>query len=400
MDRSTILHLPGLGRFQDPVHNTLIAIPSNQLGANNHLLFIQNLDIDLDVSEDGVVVIGEVGRGIDIVISLRADQRELIGVLVSIVPGSIHDTLHIVVQLKVILLLRVIELQDLLVGYRLGEFVPGTVVQDVDVDHTPILIILPIPAFDMLQTLLLQRKGSLGPIDLANDSQIPLPGTLSNIGETLIVLIIAIPVQKDLVVRDRNGDRMAPNGVHQLICAVHQSDAILIHFGGNQVHRVQVFTVTIVHVLVERVRLLHNITLVNGIPNVKLIDILIIIPSRITLRVFHHRAALPRMIEPPLLVKPNNNVVKLVLFELCDDLEVALSLIVHRAIAAEFLLKPGRYQRQLRIPDRNPLREIVVHHDHTRRVRMRLLRKQRARTQPVRRIFQFSVAFQYDTFFF
>ena len=86
-----------------------------------------------------------------------------------------------------------------------------------------------------------------------------------------------------------------------------------------------------------------------------------------------HLDPLPRMIPPVLFVKANQNVVVLVLYELCNDPVISVGLVQHTGNRCKNIFETGRNQRLFRILDAHHMGQLGIDHNHTRTVGMRLL---------------------------
>ena len=302
-----------------------------------------------------------------------ADDTELIRIGVVPIVCSVHNASHIEIELHIILLLLFIQICDDLIRFHLGELGGTLVRQDVDVNHTAIDIIGAVSTFDPAKLGLLQGIRRTAVVSTAYDCGIAVACLLTNQRDTLVVIFVPKPIQQNFVFCQIDLNGMTPKGVEHVFRTVHHQDAIFVHIRTYHIDDVYITSILVVHIFIEVGGLLDIGVLLNDISYLQGVHQLVVVHCGEALRMLLHLHPLPRMIPPVLFVKANQNVVVLVLYELCNDPVISVGLVQHTGNRCKHIFETGRNQWLFRILDAHHMGQLGIDHNHTRAVGMRLL---------------------------
>ena len=197
-------------------------------------------------------------------------------------------------------------------------------------------------------------------IDSSNCCQETFTSLLANIRKCLIMIFVTIPVQKNLIVIYRNRYSKLTVHIHHMLCAIHYSQTILMNHGRNHINGIQIFTITIVTILIKRLGLLNKFTFRNRIANFKGIHIRVIISRSETFLMFHQLYTFPCMINLAILIITNDNIVVRISLELRNNLIITIAIIQHRRLLCQNILKARRNQRNFWILNIYHMSQLMI----------------------------------------
>ena len=349
---------------------------------------------NLHVTKHIIIAVSEICHGINILKRLCTIHTELIGIGVPFVLCIINNILHIVIELMIILLLLMIQITDHFVCTGLRHMIFIAVISNINIDNTTFTEIPAIrSALDMTKTLLLQGIWSFRIIHTTNHCNDIFPGLLPDPRDALIVVIITIPIQQQFIFTNTDDLRIGSGGNHHTVHIVHREDTVFQNLCRQQINRVDIFPIAIVTILIKVGRLLNHGILWYHIPDFKAIDIVIIISSCKSFGMLFQFDSLPCMEASVLFIIPNQDIIIVVLNELSNNLILLIRFIQHAGETTQHVFKSSWNKGLLRIFDRNHLRQLIAHHDHTRRIDVSLLGHQRRWTKTIGWIFQFIDSF-------
>ena len=289
----------------------------------------------------------------------------------------------------IILLLLMIQITDHFVCTGLRHMIFIAVISNININNTTFPKIPAIrSALNMTKALLLQGVWSFRIIHTTNHCNDIFPGLLSNPRDTLIVIVITIPIQQKFIFTDADDLSIGSGCDHHIVHIVHREDTVFQNLCGQQIDRIDIFSITIVTILIKVGRLLNHGILRYHISDFKAIDIVIIISSRKSFGMFFQFDSLPCMEASVLFIIPNQDIVIVVFNELSNNLILLIRFVQHAGETTQHVLKSSWNKRLFRVFDRNHLRQLIAHHDHTRRIDMSLLSHQRRWAKTIGWIFQ------------
>ena len=191
------------------------------------------------------------------------------------------------------------------------------------------------------------------------------------------MIVITIPIQQKLIFTNADDLSIGSGCDHHIVHIIHCEDTILQNLCRQQIHSIDIFSITIVTILIKVGRLLNHGVLRYHISNFKAIDIVIIISSCKSFGMLFQFNSLPCMESSMLFIIPDQDIVIVVLNELSNNFILLIRFVQHARETTQHVFKSSGNKGLLRVFDRNHLRQLIAHHDHTRRIDMSLLGHQR-----------------------